>query len=84
MQAADVVLWEFDVRTHLFYAENEPLNNCDPTQPLTIEDYKNIFIRRIGKKRNPFCLICLMAVIVCMKWISGLDCPIHQSGNIVN
>ena len=40
MQAADVVLWEFDVRTHLFYAENEPLNNCDSTQPLTIEDYK--------------------------------------------
>ena len=40
MQAAEVMLWEFDVRTRLFYAENEPLNGYDPTQALTIEDYK--------------------------------------------
>ena len=26
MQAAEVMLWEFDVRTRLFYAENEPLD----------------------------------------------------------
>ena len=32
MQAAEVMLWEFDVCTRLFYAENEPLNGYDPTE----------------------------------------------------
>ena len=64
MQAADVVLWEFDVRTHLFYAENEPLNNCDPTQPLTIEDYKKHIHPEDWKEAEP----------ILLDMLNGCDC----------
>ncbi len=64
MQAADVVLWEFDVRTHLFYAENEPLNNCDPTQPLTIEDYKKHIHPEDWKEAEP----------ILFDMLNGCDC----------
>ena len=64
MQAADVVLWEFDVRTHLFYAENEPLNNCDSTQPLTIEDYKKHIHPEDWKEAEP----------ILLDMLNGCDC----------
>lgn len=39
MKAADIMLWEFDVKTQLFIAENEPLNNYIKTRPISIEEY---------------------------------------------
>lgn len=39
MQAADIMLWEFDVARQLFFSDNEPLNGYDSSQPITIEDY---------------------------------------------
>lgn len=67
MQAAEVMLWEFDVRTRLFYAENEPLNGYDPTQALTIEDYKKQIHPEDWKKRRLSYWICSVVAIVCMK-----------------
>ena len=64
MQAAEVMLWEFDVRTRLFYAENEPLNGYDPTQALTIEDYKKQIHPEDWKK----------AEIILLDMLSGCDC----------
>ena len=39
MKAADIMLWEFDVRKQLFTCENEPLNGFDSTLPLSGADY---------------------------------------------
>lgn len=39
MQAADIMLWEFDVRSQLFYSDNEPMNGYDKSKPLNIESY---------------------------------------------
>lgn len=39
MKAADIMLWEFDVRRQLFICENEPLNGYDSTRPLSGTDY---------------------------------------------
>ena len=39
MKAADIMLWEFDVRTQLFTCENEPLNDYDNSHPLSSRDY---------------------------------------------
>ena len=64
MQAAEVMLWEFDVCTRLFYAENEPLNGYDPTQALTIEDYKKQIHPEDWKK----------AEIILLDMLSGCDC----------
>lgn len=41
MQAADIMLWEFDVQSQLFYSENEPMNGYDNSKPLSIESYLN-------------------------------------------
>ena len=41
MKASDITLWEFDVRTQLFTAENEPLNNYMETQPISINEYQS-------------------------------------------
>lgn len=72
MQAADVVLWEFDVRTHLFYAENEPLNNCDSTQPLTIEDYKKHIHPEDWKEAEP----------ILLDMLNGCDCLYEMDSRI--
>lgn len=40
IQNSSLVLWEFDVKTGLFKAYNEPLNHFDPSIPLTLEDYR--------------------------------------------
>ncbi|MDD2953014.1 MAG: transporter substrate-binding domain-containing protein [Parabacteroides sp.] len=40
IQNSSLVLWEFDVRTGLFKAYNEPLNHLDPSIPLTLDDYQ--------------------------------------------
>lgn len=42
MQAADVILWEFDVRTKQFYSSNEPISNYDNTQPISVERYMSV------------------------------------------
>lgn len=39
MRAADIMLWEFDVRKQLFTCENEPLNGYDNNHPLSGYDY---------------------------------------------
>ncbi len=39
MKAADIMLWEFDVRKQLFTCENEPLNGFDSARPLSAADY---------------------------------------------
>lgn len=39
MKAADIMLWEFDVRKQLFTCENEPLSAYDNTRPLSGSDY---------------------------------------------
>lgn len=41
MKASDIILWEFDTRTLLFTAENDPLNNYSISQTLGIEKYKS-------------------------------------------
>lgn len=41
MQAADIMLWEFDVNRQLFFCENEVLNGFDDTRPLSSEDYQS-------------------------------------------
>ena len=40
IQNSSLVLWEFDVKTGLFKAYNEPLNHFDPSILLTLEDYQ--------------------------------------------
>lgn len=39
MQAADIMLWEFDVQRKVFLCENEPLNGYNRTQVLSGVDY---------------------------------------------
>lgn len=39
MEAADIVLWEFDVHEQIFYSENEPLNGYDNSKPVSLEQY---------------------------------------------
>lgn len=39
MQAADIMLWEFDVDSGLFFSENEPINGYDRTSAITTDDY---------------------------------------------
>lgn len=39
MKAADIMLWEFDVRKQSFTCENEPLNGYDTARPLSGDDY---------------------------------------------
>lgn len=41
MQAADIVLWEFDVARQLFFSDNEPLNGYNNSKPITVEEYRN-------------------------------------------
>lgn len=41
MKAANMMLWEFDNRTQLFFSDNDPINGYNPSKPLTIEDYNN-------------------------------------------
>lgn len=40
MQAADIMLWEFDVHQQLFFCENEILNGFDQSIPLSGDDYE--------------------------------------------
>lgn len=40
MQAADIMLWEFDVPKQLFFCENESLNGFDYSRPLSGKDYE--------------------------------------------
>lgn len=42
MQAADIMLWEFDVKSQLFYSDNEPLNGYDHSKPVTPNSYIDI------------------------------------------
>lgn len=39
MQTADIMLWEFDVKSQLFYSDNEPLNGYDHARPVTPDLY---------------------------------------------
>lgn len=41
MQAADIMLWEFDVQSKMFYSDNEPINGYDQSKPLSMEVYLN-------------------------------------------
>lgn len=39
MQAANIVLWEYDVLTQQFFSDNEPLNGYDQSKPISIDLY---------------------------------------------
>ena len=39
MEAADIMLWEFDVHKQKFYSDNEPLNDYDQSKPVSVELY---------------------------------------------
>lgn len=42
MKVANIMLWEFDIRTQQFFSENDPLNNFNPDQPISIQEYIEI------------------------------------------
>ncbi len=39
IKTADIMLWEFDVNSRLFFSDNEPLNGYDKSRPLSIDLY---------------------------------------------
>ena len=39
MQAADIMLWEYDVLTKQFFSDNEPLNGYDESKPVSMKLY---------------------------------------------
>ena len=39
IKTADIMLWEFDVNSRLFFSDNEPLNGYDKSHPLSIDLY---------------------------------------------
>lgn len=39
IKAADIMLWEFDVASQLFFSDNEPLNGYDKSRPVSMDIY---------------------------------------------
>ncbi|MCQ4947887.1 hypothetical protein NE602_27165, partial [Bacteroides cellulosilyticus] len=39
IKTGDIMLWEFDVNSRLFFSDNEPLNVYDKSRPLSIDLY---------------------------------------------
>lgn len=73
LEAADIMLWEFDVRTQQFYSDNEPLNDYDQSKPVSVE----LYLTTLHPEDRP------KFADIMNKMIKGEDCSYTFDGRVM-